>query len=564
MQGKFSEKPNVFSFGVLLLEIAAEKKNTNIHDYEESLSLLGYTWKSWKENIVEEIVHPELIEPCFLIEILRCVQVGFLCLQDISDDKQTMSFVFSMLTSETATLPTPKEPFTKWVMIGLFSLHELEIVGWSMLTSLPDGLQCLTTLENLTISRFPKLRVLPKWFGRLSSLQFLMIGECEKLTSLPSKEEMGHFTKLQRLKKNCCPLLKIMCLKDCGISTYQVTQPKLHRQFHILRVGFQNGPFGSSNMPYGMYSPNSNGVATMRPSVLMLYPYDHNVTYGSNAEHLEFGFLGPLYLSGMNDDDSQLGEGSPTRFQRDSPTYSSPNQSSSFEVQRCLLINGQSKLAVKGNNSGGFSEYDECIPMVNKAVDVGWKNEVTHRIFVHYQNMNYTNLIGLESQISDEQIAHACDIKLLVKINFTSVIQVVDSSYSVLLMTHNSENVERILATDFLCLLTEQGRANVITHLRFQLDEIDDINLDDDFWVSHEQAFLHFTLLALNETILRESTQLSVTMNVEMLSTFNEHANVAIYMAQIVWEQGVVINRLESNEYEATPETMELTCPICL
>ncbi|KAF6140889.1 hypothetical protein GIB67_042302 [Kingdonia uniflora] len=96
----------------------------------------------------------------------------------------------------------------------------------------------------------------------------------------------------------------------------------------------QNGPFGSSNMPYGMYSPNSNGVATMRPSVLMLYPYDHNVTYGLNAEHLEFGFLGPLHLSGMNDDDSQLGEGSPARFQGDSPIYSSPDQPSSPEVQR--------------------------------------------------------------------------------------------------------------------------------------------------------------------------------------------------------------------------------------
>ncbi|KAF6148068.1 hypothetical protein GIB67_024243 [Kingdonia uniflora] len=178
--------------------------------------------------------------------------------------------------------------------------------------------------------------------------------------------------------------------------------------------------------------------------------------------------------------------------------------------------------------------------------------------------MNYTNLIGLESQISYERAAHVCDIKLLVKINFTSVIQVVCSSYNVLLTTHNFENVEIILATDFLGLLTEQGRANVITHLRFQLDEIYDINLDDDFWVSHEQAFLDFTLLAVNETILHESTQLSVTMNVKMLSTFNEHANVAIYMAQIVWEQGVVINRLESNEYEATPETMELTCPICL
>ncbi|KAF6139268.1 hypothetical protein GIB67_021478 [Kingdonia uniflora] len=216
--------------------------------------------------------------------------------------------------------------------------------------------------------------------------------------------------------------------------------------------------------------------------------------------------------------------------------------------------------------------WDTTLPGSNQTLD---QTQITNTngtlrcisplgIFVHHQNMNYTNLIGLESQISDERAAHVYDIKLLIKINFTSMIQVVHSSDSVLLMTHDFDNVERILSTDFLGLLTEQGRENVITHLCFQLEEIDDINLDDDFWVNHEQAFLDFTLLAVNETILRESTQLSVTMKVEMLSTFNEHANVIIYMTQIVRDQGVLINCLESNEYEATPETMKLTCPICL
>ncbi|KAF9601027.1 hypothetical protein IFM89_015012 [Coptis chinensis] len=110
----------------------------------------------------------------------------------------------------------------------------------------------------------------------------------------------------------------------------------------------QNGPFGSSNITnsvpanvaYGMYplqAVNSNGVA---PSVVMLYPYDHNGGYGSPPEQLEFGTLGPIHISGTNEV-SQLGERGLVRgvyehqkFQGGSPAYSSPDQPSSPQLQR--------------------------------------------------------------------------------------------------------------------------------------------------------------------------------------------------------------------------------------
>ena len=42
MQGLFSEKSDLFSFGVLLLEIVSGRRNTSFYNDEQSLSLLGY------------------------------------------------------------------------------------------------------------------------------------------------------------------------------------------------------------------------------------------------------------------------------------------------------------------------------------------------------------------------------------------------------------------------------------------------------------------------------------------------------------------------------------------
>jgi len=42
MQGLVSEKSDVFSFGVLLLEIVSGRRNSSFYDEEHSLTLLGF------------------------------------------------------------------------------------------------------------------------------------------------------------------------------------------------------------------------------------------------------------------------------------------------------------------------------------------------------------------------------------------------------------------------------------------------------------------------------------------------------------------------------------------
>ncbi|KAK2987266.1 hypothetical protein RJ640_017569 [Escallonia rubra] len=110
MGGRFSEKSDVFSFGVLLLEIVSGKKNTCFYQDEHSFSLLGYAWKLWNEEKILELMDPRISDPCLLPEIWRYIHVGLLCVQDFPEDRPTVSTVLSMLSSEIADLPTPKQP----------------------------------------------------------------------------------------------------------------------------------------------------------------------------------------------------------------------------------------------------------------------------------------------------------------------------------------------------------------------------------------------------------------------------------------------------------------------
>lgn len=109
MEGNFSVKSDVFSFGVLILEIVSGRRNNNFYHLDGPLNLIGYAWELWKDGRQIELIDSTLTDSCPLHQWSRCVHVGLLCVQEGATDRPEMSEVISMLSNE-MPLPTPKQP----------------------------------------------------------------------------------------------------------------------------------------------------------------------------------------------------------------------------------------------------------------------------------------------------------------------------------------------------------------------------------------------------------------------------------------------------------------------
>ncbi|XP_037483051.1 putative receptor-like protein kinase At4g00960 [Triticum dicoccoides] len=112
--GQVSTKSDMYSFGVIVIEIVTGRRNNRSLDDDTASCryLPSYVWEKWRAGSMEEVVDPSLGGRYPKSELLNCVQIGLLCLQVNPSSRPDASEVVLMLDghSTSMTMLTPSRP----------------------------------------------------------------------------------------------------------------------------------------------------------------------------------------------------------------------------------------------------------------------------------------------------------------------------------------------------------------------------------------------------------------------------------------------------------------------
>ncbi|XP_061373816.1 cysteine-rich receptor-like protein kinase 43 isoform X2 [Gastrolobium bilobum] len=109
MHGNLSVKADVFSYGVLVLELITGQRNSSNFDVD-SQNLLDWAYKQYKKGKSLEIVDSALASTMVVEQVTMCIQLGLLCIQGDPHLRPNMRRVVVMLSRKPGHMEEPTRP----------------------------------------------------------------------------------------------------------------------------------------------------------------------------------------------------------------------------------------------------------------------------------------------------------------------------------------------------------------------------------------------------------------------------------------------------------------------
>ncbi|KAK6921635.1 Serine-threonine/tyrosine-protein kinase, catalytic domain [Dillenia turbinata] len=110
MHGHLSVKADVFSFGVLVLELISGQKNLTFNLQLDAQNLLEWVYKLYKKGRSLDIMDPTLASSAATEQVALCIQIGLLCTQSDPQLRPPMRRVVLLFSKKPGTLEEPTRP----------------------------------------------------------------------------------------------------------------------------------------------------------------------------------------------------------------------------------------------------------------------------------------------------------------------------------------------------------------------------------------------------------------------------------------------------------------------
>ncbi|RXH84053.1 hypothetical protein DVH24_026952 [Malus domestica] len=123
MRGYLTDKANVYSFGILVLEVVSGRNNTTYRKKEESFYLLDWARLLKQQGNLMDLVDPRLGSDFNKEEMIVAINVALLCCNVTSTARPTMSSVVSMLEGKAAVQELVSDPKAESIEIDAMRKH---------------------------------------------------------------------------------------------------------------------------------------------------------------------------------------------------------------------------------------------------------------------------------------------------------------------------------------------------------------------------------------------------------------------------------------------------------